>query len=95
VRYLFSLTCYLYTYIGTERCEKVIEEIKPAIVGLGGSISINLVEDNRVFILYQGPDKIVSLSRFVGCLLTKYYQKSGVEMALKEKLSPQEEVVFE
>jgi len=62
-----------------ERCEKVIEEIKPAIVGLGGSISINLVEDNRVFILYQGPDKI----------------KSGVEMALKEKLSPQEEVVFE
>lgn len=62
-----------------ERCELVLEEIKPAIVGLGGSIAVNRVENNQVFLSYQGPDKI----------------KYGIELALKEKLNAQTAIVFE
>ncbi|GJQ09969.1 hypothetical protein GpartN1_g1760.t1 [Galdieria partita] len=62
-----------------ERCESLLEEIRPAIVGLGGSISVTRVENNQVFLLYQGPDKI----------------KYGIELALKEKLESQVSIVFE
>ncbi|GJD12408.1 NifU-like protein 1, chloroplastic [Galdieria sulphuraria] len=62
-----------------ERCESLLEEIRPAIIGLGGSISVSRVENNQVFLLYQGPDKI----------------KYGIELALKEKLGSSVSIVFE
>eukprot|EP00871_Galdieria_phlegrea_P004448 jgi/Galph1/5003/GphlegSOOS_G3683.1 len=61
-----------------EYCESVLNEIRPAVVGLGGSIEVTEISGNQVCLVYCGPEKI----------------KYGIELALQDKLGPRTTIKF-
>ncbi len=68
-----------------KRIEKALDEIRPYLYSHGGDISVVSFQDAKLFVQFKGA--------CVGCPISLYTLKLGVEEKLKERLPEIKEVV--
>lgn len=67
-----------------EPVEEILERLRPSILADGGNITLDKIENNKVFVRLEGACK--------GCPSSKNTLKNGIERNLKLEIHPEIEV---